>query len=64
MHPNHHHRCGVELAVLEEETTAVFPELGVGFVAEDQVLVNADRTRAVGDGVVVAFGVAERERWE
>ncbi len=64
MHPNHHHRGGVELAVLEEEATAVCPELRVGFVAEDQVLVDADCTGAVGDRVVVAFRVAERERRE
>ena len=62
MPPNHHHRRRVELAILEEQTTAVFSELRVGFVAEDQVLVDADRTGAVGDGVFVAFGVAERER--
>ena len=62
MLPNHHHRGGVELAELEEQTTAVFAELRVGFVAEDQVLIDADRAGAVGDGVIVAFGVAERER--
>ena len=64
MPPNHHHRRRVELAILEEQTTAVFPELRVGFVAEDQVLVDADCTGAVGDGVVVAFCFAERERGE
>jgi len=42
MHADHHHRGGVELAVLQEQPTAVFAELRVGFVAEDQVLVDAD----------------------
>ena len=64
MRPNHHHRCGIEPAVLEKETTAVFAELRVGFEVEDQVLVDANSAGAVGDGVFVAFGVAERERWE
>ena len=54
MHPNHHHRGGVESAILEEEEEAIFAELRVGFVAEDQVLVDADRAGAVDDGVVVA----------
>ena len=64
MHPNHHHRGGVESAILEEEESAIFAELRAGFVAEDQVLVDADRTGAVGDGVVVAIGFAEWERGE
>jgi hypothetical protein len=60
MPPNHHHGGGVELAVLEEQAPAVFAELWVVFVAEDQVLVDADRTGAVGDGVVVARGRTRR----
>ena len=62
MPPNHHHRGRIELTILQEQATAVFSELRVGFVAEDQVLVDADRAGAVGDGVLIALGVAERER--
>ena len=62
MRPNHHHRGRIELTILQEQTTAVFAELRVGFVSEDQVLVDADRAGAVGDGVLIALGVAERER--
>jgi hypothetical protein len=58
--PNHHHRRGVESAILEEEESAIFAELRVGFVAEDQVLVDAERAGAVGDGVVVARGRTRR----
>ena len=47
---------------MQEQAASVFAELRVGFVAEDEVLVDADRTGAVGDGVVITFGVAERER--
>ena len=64
MPPDHHHSRGVEFAVLDEQTTAVFAELRVGFVTKDEVLVDADRACAVGDGVLVALGVAERERGE
>ena len=56
MPPGHHHRGGVEFAVLQEQAKAVFAELRVGFVAEDQVLVVADRTGAVGNSVIVARG--------
>ena len=62
MPPNHHHRGRIELTILQEQATAVFSELRVGFVAEDQVLIDADRAGAVGDGVVIAIGFAERER--
>ena len=47
---------------MQEQATAVLAELRVGFVAEDQVLIDADRAGPVGDGVVIALGFAERER--
>lgn len=53
MPPNHHHRGGVQLAVLLEQGAAVgrVPPCGVG--AEEEVLVDADGAAAVGDEVVI-----------